>query len=163
MSPHWRPYSARGACGGVMMSAREVDTEIENLLEEHGTTSGEYFAHECAPQISQLRLPPGTMDAPDFLAAAKRMEDQLAHSRQTASARVQQISKGDTPELRRQLTLEHDAIVALYVDMFRLAHQTRIIDAMAFRSRLAELLDIKMYTALAAQKARALRICDGRP
>lgn len=140
-----------------------VDAQIESLLAKYGTSTGEYFAQTPAPQISQLRLPPGTMDAAEFLATLDDMEQQLERARESAMMHAHDLRTGvPQPDLLQQLSREHDEIDALYGDLFRLAHRTRIIDALAFRTQMAELLDIKLHLALTMQRAKAKRICDQR-
>lgn len=144
---------------------RNIDAQIESHLAEYGTTSLEYFGFGAVPSISRLKLPPDTMDAAEFLATIDEIEQQLNQARESVIAQarlVEQISKTaekPNPDILKSLVQQHDEVDAIYGQLFHLSHRVRVIDALAFRTKLATLLDLKMNQALCSQKTRARMIC----
>jgi hypothetical protein len=139
------------------MRTKDIDDQIVALLLEHGLTVEEYFPPQCLIRITQLPLPPDSMDAGEFLRAVAFKEASLKAARESL-AELAEVADQEATELAAART-EVDTI---FTQLWEILH-TRIIDSRAFRARLSELLEKRLDIFLAARKAQAEAIARDRP
>lgn len=153
-------------------ASREIDQQIVDFLHEYDLTVDEYFDADQKIQISRLPLPPGTMDAAEFLRTIAFNEESLKLARARLAeleSTTQTLQSDPSSELAREvvcdlekLHLEYEAttseIDTLFTKLWTLAIHTRIIDGHVFRTRLSNLLNTRLDAVLSHAKAKATLI-----
>jgi hypothetical protein len=135
-----------------MRDLAAIDADIERVLTPYGVTLDELLPVAYGPLPSVTPLPPGCMDARDYLEQLdtyqSNVRDAEAKLALLSSGAAEDETKRSDEHLRRALDLYE-------AKLYRFSRLWRPIDAESFRKALHGLVRERINTAVDAGRARA--------
>jgi len=169
---------------------RKNDEEIEACLQLYtGMSWSEYYGSVGGAwhmiDLTKLRLPPGMMDAAEFLKTITEKELLLTQCKEQTKACIQQIAEMEKAEALIGQAIHHNGFgngfgrhnvkaQLIHVRELRVADEKRLtlelwnyaelktVDAVSFQAELPNLLKRKMELKLSHKKSIALRMMELR-
>ena len=148
-------------CDQSSLGCDTIDAEIQARLAPYGLTLDTYLPLHHKPLYELTPLPPGCMDAPDYLTQLEAYQASLvdAQTKLAASqARLAEAEPGDEGLIRRQVDQDRCNVELYDTKLYCFSRVWRPIQGVAFRAAMGALLRERARTVLAHHQAEALRL-----